>query len=247
MQTIAQPYASSTQAIDAARTIDPRVVLAQIVLMACCAFYANDPLASIAAAAFIAASLAYFGYPKQALRLIGWMVLVNAICELIVMTPGLAAVNFFLIIFFLLRKMVPMVGIMLLFLHALTVSRLMMTLSKWHAPKALSLTLAIAYRFLPTIGQELSSIRDALKLRGRPLNLKSFIKAPREMTECVLVPLMMRCVCIADELAASATTRAVENPTPRTSRVDLRMRCRDWVYLGLVLCSAACVVGLELW
>lgn len=241
MQTAVKPSAP------AIRVIDPRVVLVQILLMACCAFYANDPVASVAAATFIAVSLVYFGCIKQALQLAGWVVIVNIICQLIIMTPGLAGMNFFLIVFFLLRKTVPMVGIVLLFLHALTVSRLMMALTKWRVPKALALTLAIAYRFLPTIGNEIVIIRDALKLRGRPLSFKSFIKAPREMTECVLVPLMMRCVRIADELAASATTRAVENPGPRTSRIHLTMKGVDWVYLGFVLCSALCVVGLELW
>ena len=82
-------------------------------------------------------------------------------------------------------------------------------------------------------------------MRGRPLSLRSFVRAPREMTECVLVPLMMRCTRIADELAASATARGVESPAPRVSRHELRVGARDVALLAATLLCAAAVVAVE--
>ena len=53
----------------------------------------------------------------------------------------------------------------------------------------------------------------------------------------MLVPFMMRCVKIADELAAAAVTRAVENPAPRGMRIPMKIRRRDVVYLILAVGS----------
>lgn len=227
------------------RAIDARVVLLQIALTAFCAFYVNDPAASLAVVAFTMCTLAYLGCGKQALWLAAAAVAVNAACELVLVLPGLGAANVFLAVLFVLRKTVPLAGVALLFLHGLTVSRLVASLTAWRVPKPLVLTLAIAYRFMPTIGYEVGMIKDALKLRGRPLSVGSFLRAPRETCECVLVPLMMRCVRVADELSASATARAVENPVRRTSRVALRMRPADWGCLAFAVLSAACVIAID--
>ena len=55
--------------------------------------------------------------------------------------------------------------------------------------------------------------------------------------EYMLVPFMMRCVKIADELAAAAVTRAIENPAPRGMRIPMKIRFRDIFYLLLVFSS----------
>lgn len=227
------------------RAVDPRVILVQIVLMAFCAFYVNKPIASILASASIVIVLAYLGCGRQAAGLAAWTVAVNAVCQVLLWAPSLGAAGIFLVVFFLLRKVVPIAGVAMLFLHGLTVSRLVAALTRWRLPKPFVLALAIAYRFMPTIGYEVKAIRDALKLRGRPLSAGNFLRAPREMTECVLVPLMMRCVRVADELAASATTRAVDNPVRRTSRVDLAMKPVDWAYLAFAVASAALVIVID--
>ena len=40
---------------------------------------------------------------------------------------------------------------------------------------------------------------------------------------------------VADELSASAVTRAIENPSPRGERVPTKIRIKDIVYFLLVL------------
>lgn len=229
------------------RCIDPRVVIVQIVLMAACAFYVARPLASVVATTAICASLLYLGCVRQAAFLAMLTAAVNVACQLLLSWGSLGAANAFVVVLFLLRKATPLAGAAFLFLHGMSVSRLVAALSAWRCPRPLLLTLAIAYRFMPTIGYEVGMVKDALALRGRPLSAKSVVAHPREMAESVLVPLMMRSVHVADELAASAVARAVENPVARVCRMRLRMRAVDWAYLAFTAAAAACVLAVEWW
>ena len=225
--------------------IDPRVVLAQVLLSAACGFALSGVAAGALAGVFICALLLFMGRRHAAAVLAAWTIGINVVCQALLLVPHWGVAGVFAPAFFVMRKMVPIAGAALLFWNGLTVSRLIAVLTKWRIPKGFTLTLAIAYRFMPTIGNEVGAIRDALAMRGRALTVRGFFSAPREMGEYVLVPLMMRCTRIADELAASATTRAVENPEPRTSRLDLRMRRHDWLMLALTLAAVAAVVAAE--
>ena len=126
---------------------------------------------------------------------------------------------------------------MVLSLKALTVSELFMGLQKLHCPKSATLALAVALRFIPTIRHELEQIRNGMKTRGVPLNVITFAKAPAMTTEYMIIPFIMRCIKVADELSAAAVTRAIENPVPRGMRVPLKIRIKDIVYLMMVICS----------
>ena len=138
---------------------------------------------------------------------------------------------------FLLRKLSPLLGVMILSLKALTVSELFMGLQKLHCPKSATLALAVALRFIPTIRHELEQIRNGMKTRGVPLNVITFVKAPAMTTEYMIIPFIMRCIKVADELSAAAVTRAIENPVPRGMRVPLKIRIKDIVYLMMVICT----------
>ena len=136
-------------------------------------------------------------------------------------------------------------GIYYLFTRAMTVGEFLRALNKLHVPQKVVIPLAVTLRFFPTIGQEVGVIRDALKLRGRPLTLLSVCRAPMEMMEYVFVPLMMRCVRIADELSASAVARGIENPQPHTAMFPLKFRWADAIYLMALIGSSATLFACE--
>lgn len=236
---------ASTASEDGARKLDPRVVLLQVLLAAACGFCLNSVAASSAAALSIAALLWWLGCRRAAARLLVSALAVNAACALILMGPSWGVASVFLPVFFLARKLVPIAGAALLFWNALSVSRLIAVLTHWRLPRGFVLTLAIAYRFMPTIRHEFAYINDALAMRGRALSLRSVLANPKEMCECVLVPFMMRCTRVADELAVSATARAIESPVPRSSRYELRMGGRDYAALLVTVAAAALVVAIE--
>ena len=175
--------------------IDPRIVIIQIVLSGICAFWIFKPLAMLCEVIFLMSFLLYLQHPKEALRLgvlfaflVGLYALLNeSNAPQIIVQPV-----------FLLRKLSPLLGVMVLSLKALTVSELFMGLQKLHCPKSATLALAVALRFIPTIRHELEQIRNGMKTRGVPLNVITFAKAPAMTTEYMIIPIIMRCIKVAD-------------------------------------------------
>lgn len=89
-----------------------------------------------------------------------------------------------------------------------------------------SLMLTVAFRFAPSVGSEVSSIKDNMKNRGM-LSTSSVVRHPARTVEYAFVPLMMRSLDIADDLTLSAMTRGVEAPCRRYSYFDIKFRVQD--------------------
>ncbi len=214
--------------------IDPRILIVQIIVSGACIFWIFSPVGMAVETAFLMGFLLYLRRPEEAVRLGLWFCFIVGLYALAIHLGVPQAIERPV---FLLRKMSPLIGVILLSLKSMSVSELMAGLQKLRCPKSTSLALAIALRFIPTIRQELSQIKDAMRTRGVPLTLSTFLKAPALTAEYMLVPFMMRCVKVADELAAAAVTRAIENPAPRGMRIPMKIRIRDIFYLLLVVGS----------
>lgn len=212
--------------------IDARIILLQILVTAACMFWISSPVGILLEICSLILFLLCLRLPRQALKLAVYFIIADLLFELVSVYD---APLFFERIFFLLHRLSPMVGIVILSTESISVSQLVTGMQKLRCPKKMALTVAVALRFIPTISQELSQIKDALKTRGIPLNLVTFFRAPILTTEYVLVPFMMRGVRVADELSASAVTRAIENPHPRGERIPMKLRAKDMVYLVMVV------------
>lgn len=171
--------------------IDPRIVIIQIVLSGICAFWIFKPLAMLCEVIFLMSFLLYLQHPKEALRLGVWFAFLVGLYALLNESN---APQIIVQPVFLLRKLSPLLGVMVLSLKALTVSELFMGLQKLHCPKSATLALAVALRFIPTIRHELEQIRNGMKTRGVPLNVITFAKAPAMTTEYMIIPFIMRCI-----------------------------------------------------
>lgn len=164
--------------------IDPRIVIIQIVLSGICAFWIFKPLAMLCEVLFLMSFLLYLQHPKEALRLGVWFAFLVGLYALLNESN---APQIIVQPVFLLRKLSPLLGVMVLSLKALTVSELFMGLQKLHCPKSATLALAVALRFIPTIRHELEQIRNGMKTRGVPLNVITFAKAPAMTTEYMII------------------------------------------------------------
>ena len=226
--------------------IDPRVKLFQIILFGTMIFFLHTNIGTGIQIAVLAASLVVLGRLSCGIKLILYYVGINLLYALF---SGLGyssgIVGTLVIIAYVLRKMSPILGIYYLFTKAMTVGEFLNALNKLRVPQKVIIPLAVTLRFFPTIGQEVSIIRDALRLRGRPLTFLSFCRAPMEMLEYVLVPLMMRCIRIADELSASAIARGIENPKMHTAMYPLKFRPADAVYLTILISSSMALAVYE--
>src|SRR5699024_1424473 len=106
---------------------------------------------------------------RQALVLLVWTAVVNALCLVILAVPSWGAVGAFVVVFFVLRKAVPLAGAALLLLNGVTVRRLIAVLARWRLPRPLVLTVGGGFSPLSAwdAGMRACAAHDALLTCGR--------------------------------------------------------------------------------
>lgn len=89
-----------------------------------------------------------------------------------------------------------------------------------------------------------------LSMKNRGLtSVRQFAVHPLASVEYVLVPLLLRILQIADQLAVSAVARGAECPGVRKSYYETTMHMRDWCFLalwGIVTAAVLCVGGVKI-
>ncbi|MGL6197760.1 MAG: energy-coupling factor transporter transmembrane component T [Lachnospiraceae bacterium] len=121
----------------------------------------------------------------------------------------------------------------------LRISDFVTAMQNMHIPKGVIVTLAVVFRYLPTVSDEFLSIRNTMKLRDIGINFKNILLHPLNTCEYAIVPLIIRSMTIADELAASAMTRGLDLETDRTSYREVHLRQKDILATALVIAAVA--------
>lgn len=113
--------------------------------------------------------------------------------------------------------------------------------SRIHIPTPVILGLLVVFRFIPTMRNEVKSVGLSMRNRGltAPVQL---VRHPAVSCEYVLVPLLLCCLQIADQLAVSAVARGAEYPGKRGSYYEGKPGVPDYIWLGVW--TAATVVFL---
>ncbi len=104
-------------------------------------------------------------------------------------------------------------------------------LSRVRMPSALILGLLVVFRFFPTMRTELRGVAQSLKNRGLT-RAAQVVRHPLMTVEFVLVPLLLRCLQLADQLSVSAVARGAEAPGVRGSYYGKPVSLRDWFWAG---------------
>lgn len=107
-----------------------------------------------------------------------------------------------------------------LILKTVSLREFIVALRALHVPQTVIIPISVTLRYFPAIREESGYIRDAMKLK----NLHG-----GEKVEAFVVPLMMSAVNTAEELAAAAVTRGIENPVKKTSTVRLHIGVMDCI------------------
>lgn len=220
--------------------IDPRIKLLHTLAAGVLLFVVRSETGVLLNVGFMAAVLVFLGLRGCAAKLAAYTAVLYGLTKLLAFIGGgmAAFIGVTVYIFF---KFAPVAGIYFMMTGSIGASELVNALEKIGLPRSVTITFAVTLRFMPTIGQEIGAIRDSMKIRGIPLNLWNVVKAPLMMMEYVMVPLMMRFVKVAEELAAAAVVRGIERPGRRGSLFVSRLRPQDGVY---VLAVAAYAVFL---
>ncbi len=121
-------------------------------------------------------------------------------------------------------------------------------LSSIKMPIFVILGVLVIFRFLPTMKAELNRIISSMKNRGL-LDGAQILKHPIYTAEYVCVPLLIRSVQIADQMALSAITRGAQAPNRRHSYYQKKMRRFDYLWLVIwsaILIISAMIKGIQL-
>ncbi|MEA1993496.1 MAG: energy-coupling factor transporter transmembrane component T [Euryarchaeota archaeon] len=117
---------------------------------------------------------------------------------------------------------------------------LVRALVKMRLPYEYGLTITIALRYVPTLATLAASITDAQKARGLELEKGNILEKVRKYVP-ILVPLIVKSIQLAHELAIAMETRAFGKPN-RTFYRELRCTPKDFVFLfAAAIFFAACI------
>ena len=122
-----------------------------------------------------------------------------------------------------------------------TVSELIAAMERIHVPSQITIPLAVMFRFFPTVVEEWCAIGDAMKMRG--IGLRG--GKAGAILEYRLVPMLMCCVKIGEELSAASLTRGLGGPVKRTNICDIGLHVQDSILL--LLCLAGLIIQVFLW
>ena len=114
------------------------------------------------------------------------------------------------------RKLLPCFMLGSYLIAPTGVSKFLAALAKLRLPKGLTISLAITLRYFPTMGEEWSSIRDAMALRGISASIGGLICHPVQTMEHVYVPMLVSASKISDEITQAAITRGIEHTGERS-------------------------------
>ena len=105
-------------------------------------------------------------------------------------------------------------------------------LSRIHMPTAVILGLLVLFRFFPTMKADLKGVGRPMRNRGLTAPAR-LLTHPAAYCEYVLVPMLLRCLQLADQLSVSAVARGAEAPGKRGSYHERKMDTLDWCQLVL--------------
>lgn len=154
------------------------------------------------------------------------------------LTPYMSG-HFFTLVSFItvaLRKFLPCFILGKWILTKTEVSEFVAVMWKLRLPQTVIIPLSVVFRYFPTIKEEWTSIRAAMKMRGIHVSL-----------EHIMVPLLMSAVNVSEELSAAALCRGLDNPDTHTSLVRVRFHNTDvcvWIITCVLAVTALVLKGL---
>ena len=135
----------------------------------------------------------------------------------------------------------PTIGAAQYLIRTTTAGEFVAAMEKMHIPNGFTISVAVIFRFFPTLLEEWRAISDAMKMRGVGL----FKKKAGKYLEYKLVPMLMCSISIGDELSAAALTRGLDSECGRTSIHRVRL-CRQDTAL-LLACLGILLMQMIFW
>ena len=212
------------------RGLDPRIGMMLIILSVVIVFSHTKLYIEWIFMASILLLMACFGVRKTMFQiLISYLVL--CIIQVLVIPNVNITLASMISVFVYFKMIFPCGAAAALFCATTPVRVLLEAFRRMHVPLSVSVSVAVSARYFPTLKEELTEIWNAMRLRS--------IKGMEQKVESMYVPLLMSAVKTGEELAQSAIVRGIENPAPKTSMIEIRIRLLDILVLLYFLLLAA--------
>ena len=224
------------QPLHGSALLDPRCKILLLVCIGFVSYFLAGEVVSLALMLVYGLFIAVGNGGKWALKMIVVYIIVAYLNALLryVQVPVLSVFGVTLL------KLIPIVMMGLWILRTTYMDDLMVALQRMRLPQAVTIPLVVMFRYIPTLRIEYRQIRSTMDIRGISDTLWKRVSHPLATIEYILIPLLMRCLKVTDELAASGTTRGLELECKRYALRPIRFSWPEVLVslLGVVFLAA---------
>ena len=213
--------------------LDPRTKIFLVLAMGASITILVPIYVEILSAALLAFLFVMNRQVKSAIKLMTVFLFLAGLTYLPQDIPGVT--NIVMPVGFMVRRfMMPIVAGNYL-ISSTPVGLLMNALEKLKLPFSVVITIAVMFRFFPTLKEEYGHIKNAMKMRGIGLNAVNVISRPILTLEYMMVPLLSSASRIGDELAAAGHTKGVDAPAKKVRYKTSRFTAADaFIFLYII-------------
>ena len=150
------------------------------------------------------------------------------------------------IVAFIVQRIIPFMLLGTVIQKQKNISEITMALDRMRLPRGIILSIAIMFRYFPSIKDDFFIIIDAMKLKGLYTSKRAAVIHPIRTMEFIIVPMLFKSLRTAEELSCAALVKGIENTGKKTSYFDVRIRSVDLIFsfAALAILTASTSVKL---
>ena len=150
------------------------------------------------------------------------------------------------ILAFIVQRIIPFMLLGTVIKKQKNISEITMALERMRLPRGIILSIAVMFRYFPSIKDDFFIIIDSMKLKGLYTSKRSALLHPIRTMEFIIVPMLFKSLRTAEELSCAALIKGIENTGKKTSYFDVRLRSIDLIFsfAALAILTASTSVKL---
>jgi len=134
------------------------------------------------------------------------------------------------ILAFIVQRIIPFMLLGTVIKKQKNISEITMALERMRLPRGIILSIAVMFRYFPSIKDDFFIIIDSMKLKGLYTSKRSAMLHPIRTMEFIIVPMLFKSLRTAEELSCAALVTGIENTGKKTSYFDIKLRPVDTVF-----------------
>ena len=150
------------------------------------------------------------------------------------------------IVAFIVQRIIPFMLLGTVIKKQKNISEITMALECMRLPRGIILSIAVMFRYFPSIKDDFFIIIDSMKLKGLYTSKRSAMLHPIRTMEFIIVPMLFKSLKTAEELSCAALVKGIENTGKKTSYFDVRIRSVDLIFSFAALAILAASTSVKL-